>query len=56
MLFRSCDTCLRCSPFLTEPEDVRTGMHGTNERIPIRAYIQGIRVLIRIMELVNVNP
>ena len=53
---RICDTCLRCSPFLTEPEDVRTGMHGTNERIPIRSYIQGIRVLIRLMELVNVNP
>ena len=53
---RICDTCLRCSPFLTEPEDVRLGMHGTNERLPIRSYAQGIRVLIRLMELANVNP
>ena len=53
---RICDTCLRCSPFLTEPEDVRRGMHGTNERLPIRSYAQGIRVLIRLMELANVNP
>ena len=53
---RICDTCLRCSPFLTEPEDVRRGMHGTNERLPIRSYAQGVRVLIRLMELANVNP
>ena len=53
---RICDTCLRCSPFLTEPEDVRRGMHGTNERLLIRSYAQGIRVLIRLMELANVNP
>ena len=53
---RICDTCLRCSPFLTEPEDVRRGMHGTNERLPIRSYAQGIRVLILLMELTNVNP
>ena len=53
---RICDTCLRCSPFLTEPEDVLRGMHGTNERLPIRSYAQGIRVLIRLMELANVTP
>ena len=53
---RICDTCLRCSPFLTEAEDVRRGMHGTDERLPIRSYAQGIRVLIRLMELANVNP
>ena len=53
---RICDTCLRCSPFLTEPEDVRRGMHGTDERLPIRSYAQGIRVLIRLMELANVTP
>ena len=52
---RICDTCLRCSPFLTEPEDVRRGMHGTNERLPIRSYAQGIRVLIRLMELANIK-
>ncbi len=51
-----CDTCLRCSPFMAETEEVRTGVHGTDERIPIRSYLQGIRVLIRLMELANVNP
>ena len=48
-----CDTCLRCSPFMTEEEDARRGVHGTDERISIRSYIQGIRVLIRLMELSN---
>ena len=51
-----CDTCLRCSPFMVETEDARTGVHGTNEHIPIRSYLQGIRVLIQLMELANVNP
>ena len=50
---RICDTCLRCSPFMAESADVLTGVHGTNERIPIRSYAQGIRVLIRLMELAN---
>ncbi|MBQ3374052.1 MAG: M20/M25/M40 family metallo-hydrolase [Oscillospiraceae bacterium] len=50
---RICDTCLRCSPFMAEPDEVHTGVHGTNERIPIRSYAQGIRVLIRLMELAN---
>ena len=50
---RICDTCLRCSPFMAESSDVLTGVHGTNERIPIRSYAQGIRVLIRLMELAN---
>ena len=49
-----CDTCLRCSPFISESEDVRRGVHGTDERISVRSYIQGIRVLIRLMEIVNI--
>ena len=48
-----CDTCLRCSPFMAEPQEAATGVHGTNERIPVRAYLQGIRVLIDLMEHVN---
>lgn len=51
-----CDTCLRCSPFMAEPEECMRGVHGTNERITIRAYIQGIRVMIRMMEIANVSP
>ena len=30
-----CDTCLRCSPFMAEPQEAATGVHGTNERIPV---------------------
>ncbi len=51
-----CDTCLRCSPFITEPEETRRGVHGTNERLPVRSYAQGIRVLIRLMEMANIEP
>ena len=45
-----CDVCLRCSPFVGNIEDVETGVHGTNERISVRAYIHGIRVLIGMMK------
>ena len=48
-----CDTCLRCSPFIAEPREAATGVHGTNERIPVRTYLQGIRVLIDLMEHAN---
>lgn len=45
-----CDCCMRFGPFL-EQEDIRAaGVHGTNERISVRAYLQGIRVLISMME------
>ena len=50
-----CDTCLRCSPFMAEPEEAASGVHGTNERILIRAYLQGIRVLINLMEHANID-
>ncbi|MCR5135700.1 MAG: M20/M25/M40 family metallo-hydrolase [Oscillospiraceae bacterium] len=53
---RLSDSCLRCSPFMAEAEEVRTGVHGTNERLSIRSYLQGIRVLIRLMELANAEP
>ena len=52
---RICGCCLRCSPFMTEAEEARSGVHGTNERLPLRSYAQGIRVLIRLMELANVE-
>lgn len=51
---RICDTCLRCSPFMAEADEVASGVHGTNERILICAYLQGIRVLIHLMEQANV--
>lgn len=51
-----CDTCLRCSPFMASPEDVRRGVHGTDERISLRSYAQGIRVLIDLMQHTAVEP
>lgn len=45
-----CDTCLRFSPFLEDAELTMTGVHGTNERISVRSYLQGIRCLIAFME------
>jgi len=53
---RICDTCLRCSPFMAEPAEVASGVHGTNERLMIRSYLQGIRVLIHLMEHANIEP
>lgn len=44
-----CPVCLRCSPFFV-PEEDEGGVHGTNERLLIRSYLQGIRVLIDLME------
>ena len=49
-----CDTCLRCSPFMAEPGERAAGVHGTNERLSVRSYIQGIRVLIDLMTHANV--
>ena len=45
-----CDCCMRFEPFLEDQEIRAMGVHGTNERISVRAYIQGIRVLIRMMD------
>ena len=44
-----CPVCLRCSPFFV-PEEDEGGVHGTNERLLIRSYLQGIRALIDLME------
>ena len=51
-----CDTCLRCSPFMVDAQEAVTGIHGTNERIPVRSYVQGLRVMIHLMEQTNVTP
>ena len=44
-----CDVCLRCSPFMGNEDEVRRGVHGTDEKISLRAYAQGIRTLIYLM-------
>lgn len=46
-----CDACLRCSPFMGNSDDVERGVHGTDERLSLRAYAQGIRALIHLMEV-----
>ena len=45
-----CRCVMRFGPFLEEEDISAEGVHGTNERISLRAYAQGIRVLIRLME------
>lgn len=45
-----CECCMRFTPFLENPEIRASGVHGTNERVSVRAYVQGIRVLIRMMD------
>lgn len=45
-----CDCCLRYGPFLEESSIQHEGVHGTNERISIRVFMQGIRTLIKMME------
>ncbi|MBR0462947.1 MAG: M20/M25/M40 family metallo-hydrolase [Clostridia bacterium] len=41
---------LRFGPFLEEEDVTAEGMHGTNERVSVRAFMQGLRVLIRLMD------
>jgi hypothetical protein len=40
---------------MVEKSLARSGVHGTDEHIPVRSYLQGIRVLMRIMELGNIE-
>ena len=41
---------MRFGPFLEEEDISREGIPGTNERISVRAFAQGVRVLTRLME------
>ncbi len=45
-----CSSVFRFGPFLEEEAISGEGIHGTNERISVRAYLQGIRVLTGLME------
>lgn len=47
-----CDLLLRATPFRPAPEELRRGVHGTNERISRRTYAQGIRLLVSFLERV----
>ena len=45
-----CDACLRMGPMIVDADEDARGVHGTDERVTKRAYLQGIRVLVRIIE------
>lgn len=45
-----CPACIRFSPFMADYYEAAKSVHGTNERISLRAYAQGIRVLIAFIE------
>lgn len=45
-----CDSCLRVSPFVADDDEVDRGVHGTDERITRRSYLQGIRFFVRLIE------
>ncbi len=45
-----CDSCLRMGPMAVDVDEERRGVHGTDERITRRAYMQGIRVLVKVIE------
>ena len=47
---RVCDRLLRMTPFRPAPAELARGLHGVNERIARRAYAQGIRVLLALLE------
>lgn len=45
-----CDTVMRYGPFIEEKAITSRGVHGTDEKISVRSYIQGIRALIHLIE------
>lgn len=47
---RVCERLLRMTPFRPAPDELARGLHGVNERISRRAYAQGIRVLLGLLE------
>ena len=51
-----CRCVLRFGPFLEEEDVIAEGVHGTNERISVRAYLQGLRVILRLMETACAEP
>ena len=44
------DRCIRFSAFVVDDDECDRGVHGTNERITRRAYLQGIRFLIALLQ------
>ena len=46
---RICHECIRFSAFVVDDDECDRGVHGTNERVTRRAYLQGIRFLIALL-------
>ena len=44
-----CSECIRFSAFVVDDDECDRGVHGTNERITRRAYLQGVRFLIALL-------
>jgi len=51
-----CRAVMRFGPFLEEEDVSREGIHGVNERISVRAFAQGIRVLTRLIMNTAIDP
>lgn len=47
-----CGSLLRFSAFTADEDEINRGVHGTDERITIRSYLQGIRFIIKLTETV----
>ena len=45
-----CSECIRFSAFVVDDDECDRGVHGTNERITRRAYLQGIRFLVALLQ------
>ena len=45
-----CHECIRFSAFVVDDDECDRGVHGTNERITRRAYLQGIRFLVALLQ------
>lgn len=52
---RICPACIRFSAFVVDDDECACGVHGTDERITRRAYLQGIRFLLRLIDLACVQ-
>ena len=46
---RICPECIRFSAFVVDDDECDRGVHGTNERITRRAYLQGVRFMIALL-------
>ncbi len=46
---RICPECIRFSAFVVDDDECDRGVHGTDERITRRAYLQGVRFMVALL-------